>query len=167
MQRAAEINAQLETETDETVRAELQTELDALYAPLETEAAQVVSELEGGADFDEMIEKYGDEDILGKDAFATTGYYICENTVMWPAEFVDAGMALAAPGDVSAPVRSEKGVHIVRYIANVQAGSVPLSNVSSRLTTATLEYEKDKAWDEQMQLWRDEANVVFHPEYMK
>lgn len=164
--RAAEIYAQLETETDENARADLQAELDALYAPLEEQAAQAIAEFEGGADFDELIEKYGDEGALSAGAFSSTGYYISENTVMWPAAFVEAGMALAAPGDVSQAVRSEDGVHVVRYIANVESGAVPLSNVSSRLTTETQKVEKQRAYDAQLQTWMDEANVQYYPERM-
>lgn len=164
--RVAEINEKLETETDETVRAELMSELDALYAPLEERAAQVTAELNGGADFDALIKEYGDANAIAAGAFANTGYYISESTVMWPAEFVSAGMALAAPGDVSPAVRSAEGVHIVRFIANVTPGAVPLSNVSSRLTTATREYTEEKAWEDQLQAWRNEANVVYHPELM-
>lgn len=164
--RAAEINAQMETETDENVRAELQTELDALYAPLEEKAAQAIAEFEGGTDFDALIDKYGDEGTLSAGAFYSTGYYISANTTMWPAAFVEAGMALAAPGDVSPAVRSEDGVHVVRYIANVESGSVPLSNVSSRLTTETQSVEKQRAYDAQLQTWMDEANVQYYPERM-
>ena len=164
--RAAEINAQLETETDETVRAELQAELDALYAPLEEKADQAISEFEGGEDFDKLIDKYGDEGTLSAGAFSSTGYYISESTTMWPRAFVEAGMALAAPGDVSPAVRSEDGVHVVRYIANVESGAVPLSNVSSRLTTETQSVEKQRAYDAQLQTWMDEANVKYYPERM-
>lgn len=163
--RVAEITAQLESETDETVRSELTAELDELYAPLEEKAALVVAGLGGGTDFDALVKEHS-EDAATADALVNGCYYISENTTMWPAEFVAAGMALAAPGDVSQPVRSAQGVHIVRYIANVEAGSVPLSNVSARLTTATKEYGEQSAWDEQLRIWREEAGVVYHPEYI-
>ena len=77
---------------------------------------------------------------------------------------MDAAMALVNPGDVSDPVRSEMGVHVARYIANVQPGAIPLSNVSARLTTETQSVAEDEAWLKQMQAWLEEANVQYHPE---
>lgn len=162
--RAAEINEQLASETDEAVIAQLQAELDALYAPLEESAAQAIAQFEGGKDFDDLIKTYGDACAYSAGAFSSTGYYISENTVVWPEAFVDAAMALANPGDVSAPVRSEIGVHVVRYIANVQPGSIPLSNVSARLTAETQTVAEDEAWLKQMQAWLEEANVQYYPE---
>lgn len=164
--RVAEINAQLAEQTDEAVIAELNAELDSIYAPLETEANQAVAEFESGADFDALIEQYGDAGALSAGAFSSTGYYISANTVIWPAEFVEAGMALAAPGDVSSAVRSSEGVHVVRYIANVESGAIPLSNVSSRLTTETRDVEMSRAYDEQLQAWMEEAGVQYYPERM-
>lgn len=165
--RAFEIASQLETETDEAAIASLNSELDAIYAPIVEKAEQALAEFRSGADFDELIEKYGDDGALSADAFSSTGYYISEATVIWPESFVDAAMALAAPGDVSEPVRSELGVHVARYIANVEAGSVPLSNVSSRLTTSTQEAKKQEVWEQQLQTWIDEAGVAYYPENME
>ncbi len=65
------------------------------------------------------------------------------------------------------PVRTADGVYVVRYIANVTPGAVPLSNVSSRLTTETQQSVKDKAYNEQLDAWMEEANVTFYPERMK
>lgn len=164
--RAAQINEQLASELDETVIAQLQAELDGLYAPLEQTAAQAIADFEGGADFDGLIEEYGDVCAYVAGAFTSTGYYVSENTVIWPEAFVETAMALENPGDVSAPVRTEKGVHVVRYIANVQPGSIPLSNVSARLTTETQSVAEDEAWMQQMQAWMEEANVQYYPEKM-
>lgn len=162
--RVAEINEQLAAGTDEATAAQLQAELDALYAPLEETAAQAIAQFEGGKDFDDLIKSYGDACAHSAGAFTSTGYYISENTVIWPQAFVDAAMALVNPGDVSEPVRSEMGVHVARYIANVQPGSIPLSNVSARLTTETQSVAEEEAWLKQMQMWLEEANVQYYPE---
>ena len=165
--RVAEIEAELATETDPAVIETLNAELDSIYEPYIDEANGAVAEFKGGADFDQLIAEYSDYSEMEASAFSSTGYYVSENTVIWPAEFVEAAMALTTPGDVSEPVRTAEGVYVVRYIANVTAGPVPLSNVSSRLTTETQEVMRDQAYNEQMQLWMEEANVKFYPERMK
>ena len=164
--RVAEINAQIKNELDETVIMQLQAELDGLYAPLEETAAQAIAEFEGVGDFDRLVETYGDACAYSAGAFTSSGYYVSENTEIWPEEFVDAAMALVNPGDMSGVVRSDMGVHVVRYIANVQPGSIPLSNVSARLTTETQAVAENEAWQKQLQAWLEEANVQYHPEKM-
>lgn len=156
-QRAQEIRTQLETEADETTRNTLQQELDGLYGALQIEAEDALGTLSGGGDFDQVAAS------LGSDG-AT--YYISEKTTLWPAELVQAAMALANPGDISQAVTTSDGVYILRFIANVEAGSVPLSNVSTRLTTQTREQKAQKAYDAQVETWLSEANVSYFPENM-
>ena len=156
-QRAEEIRAQLETETDEETRTTLQQELDGLYGALQSEAEDALGTISGGGDFDQVAAS------LGSDG-AT--YYVSEKTTLWPPEVVQAAMALANPGDISQAVVTEDGVYIVRFIANVEAGAVPLSNVSTRLTTQTREQKAQQAYDDQVETWISEANVTYFPENM-
>lgn len=165
--RVAEIDAELETATDPAVIDSLNAEKDSIYASAEGEAADVIAEFRSGVDFDELIETYSDFNAMDHSAFSSTGYYVSDKTVMWPAEFVAAAMALENPGDISEPVRTAEGIYVVRYIANVTPGSVPLSNVSSRLTTETQEVMKEQAYNDQLNIWMEEANVTYYPERMK
>ncbi len=165
--RVAEIEAALEIETDPAVIDSLNAELDAIYAPAEAEASDAIDQFRSGTDFDELIESKSDFNALDDSAFSSTGYYISESTVMWPVEFVEAAMALENPGDISVPVRTAEGVYVLRFIANVTPGAVPLSNVSSRLTTETQQAMKDQAYNEQLHTWMEEANVTYYPERMK
>ena len=165
--RVAEINEQLAAETDAAVIESLNAELDSIYASAEQEANDVIAQFQGGADFDQLIAENSDYNDMADGTFSSPGFYISEKTVFWPAEFVEAAMALVNPGDISAPVRTPEGVYVVRFIANVEAGSVPLSNVSSRLTTETQEVMKEQAYDEQLSIWMEEANVQYYPERMR
>ena len=162
--RMQEIRALLLTETDEAVIAQLNGELDGLYAPLEEKAAEIMAKLNDGSDFDALMAEYSDDEELTGGLFAPTGYYVSQNSTLWPEEFVRASMSLANPGDISEPVRSENGVHIVRYISNLDPGEVPMSKVEQELTDLTLESRKFEVYQEQLQTWLDEANVVMYPE---
>ena len=162
--RINEIQEQLTIETDEAVIAQLTEELDGLYAPLEEKAAEITAKLDAGEDFDALMAENSDDEELIDGMFASTGYYVSKNSTMWPENFVSAAMSLENPGDVSAPVRSENGVHIVRYISNVEPGEVPMSQVEQDLTELTQETRKFETYQEQLQTWMDEANVVMYPE---
>lgn len=162
--RAAEIYDQLAVETDQATIDSLNTELDGLYASAEAEAQDVYKQLQDGGDFDALMLQYSDDDEMNGGAFAKTGYYVSADSVMWSDMFIDACMALQNPGDYSEPARTEGGVHIVLYVANVQSGAVPPSQVNAEMTASTLASARDQVYQAARQEWIAAANVVYYPE---
>ena len=164
-EQAAELYAQLEDASDEAA-AEINAQLDELYAPLDAQAEAVLAKFEAGEDFDSLMSDYSADDELISGYFADTGYYVAADSTMWSRDFVDAAMALELPGDVSAPVRTRGGVHIIRFIANVDAGAVLLSEVSARMTADTQQAAELAAVQEQLDIWISEAEPKYYPENM-
>lgn len=164
--RAAEIYAQRAKEEDQAAIDALNAELDALYADAEAEAQAAYEQILGGADFDVLMDERSDDAEFAHGAFKDTGYYVSADSVMWSKMFIETCMALENPGDISAPARSEGGVHIVRYLANVQPGAVPLSQVNAEITEATIESARFEAWQVAQQGWIAAANATFYPERM-
>lgn len=162
--RVSEIAEQLKTETNQDTIAQLNAELNELYAPAEAKAKEAAQKIKDGSNFDEMMQQYSDDDELNNGAFSSTGYYVAQNSVMWPEDFISACMALANPGDVSNPVRSDGGVHIIQFVANVQPGAVPLSQVNAQMTQSTLESAQFEEYQSQLQTWLSQANVKYYPE---
>jgi parvulin-like peptidyl-prolyl isomerase len=162
--RAAEIYDQLATEQDEATVASLNTELDGLYASAEAEAADVYDQLEKGGDFGALMLEYSDDAEMNGGAFSQTGYYVAQNSIAWSEMFIDACMALQNPGDISAPARTEGGVHIVLFVQNVQSGAVPLSQVNAEMTQSTLDSVRADAFAAAQQDWITAANVKYYPE---
>lgn len=158
--------AQLAEETDEEAIAEINASLDEIYAPLMAEADDVLAKYNDGGDFDALMSDYSADDELISGYFADTGYYVAADSIMFAQEFVDAAMALALPGDVSAPVRTPGGVHIIRYIANVDSGAVLLSEVSAKMTADTQAAAEEAAVMEQLEAWTLEAEPKYYPENM-
>ncbi|MGI6239101.1 MAG: peptidylprolyl isomerase [Christensenellales bacterium] len=162
--RADEIMQALETEEDEAVRAELAAELDALYVPAEARANEVLEQLQGGADFDAMMREYSDDADMNLDTFASTGYLVSADSVMWSDAFIEACMALENPGDLSTVRRTESGAHIFLFMAHVEPGAVPLSKVNAEMTQETLENARFAAYHSQLDAWIAERNAVYYPE---
>jgi parvulin-like peptidyl-prolyl isomerase len=165
--QAAELYERLENAADEAEIAEINSALDELYAPLVAQAEAVLAKYEDGESFDQLMSDYSADDELINGYFADTGYYVAADSTMWSQEFVDGAMALELPGDVSAPVRTLSGVHIIRYIANVDAGAVLLSDVSARMTADTQEAAEMTAFQEQLDAWVSEADVKYYPERLE
>ena len=57
------------------------------------------------------------------------GYPVSADSTNWVTEFRDAAMALENVGDVSEPVRSEYGIHIIKYVSDAVEGEVGLDAV--------------------------------------
>ena len=151
----------LDPEKDAEEIARLQAQLDELFAPLEATADEAVQQLAEGESFEDMMDKYGTSDMLQDERLRKEGYYINEDAYINSEEFVEGSMMLEQPGQVSAPLRSDLGVHLVQYIADVPAGEVPLAEVRDIIAQEALELKQSKLFQEH----RDELVKAADPQY--
>ena len=161
-----ELNA-LDPATDAEDVDALNGELDILYAKLQPTADEVLDRIAQGDSFDALIEEYGKDPEQDEPAVKREGYYVSENSTTYAAEFVRAAMALSKVGDVSEPVRTAAGLHILRYNSDVPAGPVALETVRESLSTEALESLKYDAYDAQLAQWVEEANITYHREALQ
>ena len=155
-----------ETEDAEQI-ATLNAELDTLYADLETTAAEVLNRVAEGADFDDLIAEYSQDPQYELASVQSDGYYISEASTTYDAAIKTAVMALENPGDVSEPVRTSEGVHILYFNAEVPAGDIPLDDVRDALEAEALESQRYDAYEAQLAQWVEEANVTYHREVLE
>ena len=157
----------LDAEKDADEIARIQSELDALYATADARAMSVAEKLANGADFDDMIDQYGEDAGMKDASIRARGYAIAENSPLWAQDVRAAAMALAKVGDVSDPVRTGDGVCIVKYIGDVAEGAVPIDEIRSALTDLATENAKTAAYDAQISAWVSEADPAYYPERMQ
>ena len=155
-----------ETEGAEQI-ATLNAELDTLYADLEATAAEVLNRVAEGADFDSLIAEYSQDPQYELASVQSDGYYISEASTTYDAAIKAAAMALENPGDVSEPVRTSEGVHILYFNAEVPAGDIPLDDVRDALEAEALESLRYDAYEAQLAQWVEEANVTYHREVLE
>ncbi len=147
----------------ETKKDELTKQLDALktaaIAKLQPKIDEIQAKIASGEDFDKLIEEYGEDDGMKTEPTKTNGYYVSADSQMWDDAFTTAAMALQKVGDVSEPVLSQSGVHIIKYIADVTSGAVPLDQVREEIKAEALETAKNDRYDETVQGWVTAANA--------
>lgn len=161
---AASLTEQLELgEADDTVRQQL----DALYAPLEEKARKAQQELNDGAAFSDLMDKYGCDAALKAEPMRSQGYYVSDHSYVNSVEYVEGGMMLEQPGQVSSPLRSVFGVHLVEYIGNVTPGEVPLADVRDAVSAEALKEKQDAYYDQQRQALLEAAQVKYYPEKLR
>lgn len=159
--------AQLNPETDMEQISALQTQLDSYYADLEAQAESILAELNAGADFDALVEQYGADEGMNYEPVKTNGYAVAADSTMWSQDFVEGCMMLDTVGAISTPVRTVSGVHIIKYVADVPAGAVPLESVRSQIEADVLTSAKDLAYETQVAEWLEAANVQYYPERLQ
>ena len=116
------------------------------------------SEYSGGTPLKELFEKYG-EGMLGESAIK--GYMIHPESLMYDANFVKGAMSIDKVGDLSSPVVSQFGVHILKYLRDIPGGAVDLTDeLREELHTALMQEKFNVALDE----WYAQANIVYTAE---
>lgn len=159
--------AQLDPSQDAETIMQYQSQLDAIYASLEATADEVLNKLNAGESFDSLIHAYGADDGMAMEPMHSKGYYISSNSFLWSNEFVEGAMMLEKVGDISAPVRSSYGVHIIQYVADVKAGEVPFAEVQAQMKEEVLAMAQADYYEDQRALWLQSANVQYYPERLQ
>lgn len=149
------------TESVEALTADvdkLQSDLDAAkeagYAALQSTVDEIQGKLAEGESFDSLIDAYNQDP-----GMTENGYLVSENSRNWVAEFKDASMALAAVGDVSDPVRTSYGIHLIKYASDVAEGEIGLDAVRDTLSDSLLTEKQNTAYNEAVDKWVEEAGA--------
>lgn len=151
-----EIAALAEGEDAAALNDKLSAAKEQAYANLQGKVDEINAKLAEGAEFDALITEYNEDPGMTADS---VGYAVCATSVDWVNEFKEASMALANVGDVSGAVRSEYGIHIIKYQSDIAAGEIGIEAVREALT-AELQTEKETANTEStLAAWVEEANA--------
>lgn len=141
----------------------------AIFDSLADTIDEINQKIADGADFDELIATYGvDADGNASDPgmtsepYKTNGYDVCAFSSDYVPEFVEAAMSIDALGGVSAPYLSDYGIHIVKYVRDVPAGPIELTDEARETRRAELLAEKQQElYTSIMNTWREEAAIEY------
>lgn len=146
----------------------LQEELNGYYTELDAEAEAIVAELNAGADFDALIEKYGEDEAMEYEPVKSIGYTVSATSVnQFSDDFIEGCMMLENIGDVSVPLHSVGGVHIIKYVGDAAPGEVPLDSIRSVLEAEVLADKQEESYVEQEAQWIVDANATYYPERLQ
>ncbi len=125
----------------------------ACLANVQTKTDAIAERLAAGESFGALMNEFGEDPGMQNEPTATRGYYVCAQSANWEENFTAAAMALANVGDVSKPVVSGSGVHIIRYESNVAAGPVKLEDVRDALYADTLATMQEAHYNDTVTAW--------------
>ena len=153
--KKADLEAQ-QTALNEEIIASFKEKTDAVYA-----------RLANGEAFDALMAELGEDPGMKSEPAMTTGYYVKADSSTWDINFRDAAMALEAIGDVSQPVLTASGVHIVYYNSDVTAGAVDFESLREALTENLLTTKQEDAFNAACTEWMNAATVKTFPKVIK
>ena len=142
----------------------LEKEADEIFATIEGRAQEVMDKLANGEDFIALMEEYGEDPGMERVPYKTEGYLVFAESAQWVTPFRDGAMALEKVGDVSQPVRTSYGLHIIRYEYDVVSGPVAYEDVQTALTNQLNEDIFNSHFDSLLKQWQDEAEIELYSE---
>ena len=144
--------------------------LDALKAASEPlvrpQIDEIMEQVNAGIDFKTLANKYStdrtDKNLKGD------GYPFHPDSPNWPEPFAKAASALKKPGDVSKPVYTEQGIHILCYVGDVPAGDHVLTDDERQLlNVAAQRYYLEQRLNELIEGWEADYEIETHPELLQ
>lgn len=162
------LTAEKETLTAEVadLEAKLAEAKAKAYAAIEPTIVEIQGKITAGEDFDALMEQYGQDPGMQVSPAKENGYPVSADSTNWVAEFRDGAMALAAIGDVSEPVVSTYGAHIIKYVSDVAEGEVGLDAVREVIEQELLATKQDEAYLEVLNQWVEAANPKIYADRM-
>lgn len=119
-----------------------------------------------GIDFKSLVNRYSTD--RTERNISGLGYPFHPDSEMWPEKFRAAAAALEKPGDISDPVVTEQGVHIIYYDSDMPAGDhVPTEEEQKLLNAAALRYYQLERLNALVEDWKQDYDIETHPELIK
>ena len=156
--------------TPEMVEAARQAILDSKKETID----EIMAKLQNGASFEELIAEYGTDTGMTGDNLKN-GYPVHKDSITYITEFTDAAAALEKVGDVSDPIVSKFGIHILYYLRDIPAGVLDMTDEVREQMRAEIEEERinlayseyfDKwvaasaTWTEAGEAWKFDQSVI-------
>lgn len=116
-------------------------------------AKEVESKLHTGADFDDLVTKYSDDRYTKNTKGIMPAFGIGE----WTPDFEKAAFALKKPGEISAPIHTSYGYHIIKLIKRI-----PLKPLDSIRHELTVKVENDSREAEAKEVYFDKVKKTYN-----
>jgi parvulin-like peptidyl-prolyl isomerase len=151
----------------EAKTAELELAREGILPSVEPIIAEIQEKLEAGESFSSLIEQYGSDPGMEEEPAKSGGYPVHAQSVLYDEAFQQGAMALESIGDVSEPILSSFGVHILEYTRDVPEGFAELTDARrEEFSGEALAEKRNAAIDAQFDIWMSDYGVVIHPDLL-
>ena len=144
--------------TEEMVAAAEQAILDSVKETVD----EIKAKLDAGASFDDLIKEYGTDSGMEDDATRAAGYPVHSDSIIYDETFKNTAMALEKVGDISDPVVTQFGVHILNYLRDIPGGAAELTeDMKKSFGETILTNLQNEAVQNAAKQWLAESEIVY------
>lgn len=137
----------------------------AILAYVQPTVDEINQKLADSATFAELIPQYTTDPGMMDEASIAAGYEVHMDSTNWVIPFRDQAFTVSNIGDVTAPVVTDYGVHILQYVADVPAGPVELTDeLRASFHEQLLASATSAAYNNAIAQWTSEATIVYSDE---
>lgn len=123
--------------------------------------AEIQSKIAAGESFDELMKEYTEDVDANGDPNYPDGYLISEAVLdQYDDAFGVAAIALTSVGDISAPVKSTYGYHIILYAGDVSTEPLNYDDVKDAMKETTINEAKAAVYKELMVQWKADTKII-------
>ena len=150
----------------EEAQADYRDALEAATLPLvQEEVDEINAQFAAGIDFKSLVSRFSTD--RTERNISGSGYPFHPESKQWRENFRAAAAALEKPGDISEPVLTDLGVHILYYASDIPEGEHELTGEEQEtLNASALTYYQNQALEALMAEWRGEYEIETHPELL-
>lgn len=118
-----------------------------------------------GESFESLMKEFSQD--TARQGAEDPGFPFHPDSPNWPESFRRAAAALAQPGDLSAPVLTDAGIHIIRYMADIPSGAHVLTEEERKaLEASVLRHKQEESLRVLLDEWLKDYPVETHPELL-
>ena len=129
----------------------------------EATAKLVKEKIDAGEDFEKLLAEYGTDPGM-KDGANAAGYLVGEGA-SFVEPFLNAALALAKDGDVSAPVQSDYGWHIIKRVSTESAHEIAYADIKVSFDAYEQSLYQQQYYNDIVNKWvADETLVTRFPD---
>lgn len=118
-------------------------------------ANEVKAKLDAGADFAQLASEYGTDGT--KDKGGDLGF-VAYNQANYDQDFL-AGFKQLSEGQISYPIKSQFGYHIIKATGIKDEVVTPFDDVKEQIKSQLLQQQQSKAFNDKISEWKDAAKV--------
>ena len=118
-------------------------------------ANEVKAKLDAGADFAQLASEYGTDGT--KDKGGDLGF-VAYNQANYDQDFL-AGIKQLSEGQISDPIKSQFGYHIIKATGIKDEVVTPFDDVKEQIKSQLLQQQQSKAFNDKISEWKDAAKV--------
>lgn len=118
-------------------------------------ANEVKAKLDAGADFAQLASEYGTDGT--KDKGGDLGF-VAYNQANYDQDFL-AGFKQLSEGQISDPIKSQFGYHIIKATGIKDEVVTPFDDVKEQIKSQLLQQQQSKAFNDKISEWKDAAKV--------